>query len=125
MDGKGYCKPILPLIIEHCGKDMAWMQDNSSPHTCDDSLREIAHLGLEPISWPANSPDLNPIETLWFMMKQRIKAYKDRPTRIQALRDAMAAEWERITMEEILKLVDSMPERVRAVVAANGGPTKF
>ncbi len=58
-------------------------------------------------------------------MKQRIKAYQERPTCIQPLRDVLAAEWEKITHEEILALVDSMPERVRAVVEANGGPTKF
>jgi hypothetical protein len=125
MDREGYSEHVLPLIIEHCGKEMDWMQDNASPHSCDHTMREIARLGLEPIPWPANSPDLNPIETLWFKMKQRIKAYKDRPTRIQPLRDALAAEWERITHEEILALVDSMPERVWAVVEAKGGHTKY
>ncbi len=101
------------------------MHDNSSPHAYDHTLLEIARHGLEPISWPSNSPDLNPIETLWFMMKQRIKAYKERPTQIPPLRNAMQAEWDRITMEDNFKLVDSMPERVRAVVAANGEHAKY
>jgi hypothetical protein len=62
---------------------------------------------------------------LWFIIKQQIKAYNDHPTCIQPLRDAMEARWEKITTDEILALVDSMPERVRAVVEANGGPTKY
>ncbi len=45
--------------------------------------------------------------------------------RIQELRVAMAAEWEKITHEEILALVDSMPARVKAVVETNGGHTKY
>jgi hypothetical protein len=71
------------------------------------------------MSWPANGRGLDPIEILWFIIKQQIKAYIDHPTRIQPLRDAMEAEWEKITIEEILAVVDSMPEWVRAVVEAN------
>jgi hypothetical protein len=85
----------------------------------------MACLGLTPIEWPASSPDLNPIESLLFKMKQHIKAYEKRPTPIQELRDALAAEWDKITYEKILALVDSMPARVKAVVKANGGPPKY
>jgi hypothetical protein len=88
-------------------------------------MQEIACLGLEPIPWPANSPDLNPIETLQFKMKQHIKAHKDLPTHIQPLQDALAAEWEQITHKVILALVDSMPEHVQAVIEAKGGHTKY
>jgi transposase len=44
------------------------------------------------ISWLACSPDLNPIETIWFIIKQRIKAYKNPLRKIQELHDALAAE---------------------------------
>jgi transposase len=71
---------------------MAFMQANTSTHTLDDAKREMARLGLEPMPWPANSPDLNPNATIWFKIKQRIKAYADRPTCIQPLRDALQAE---------------------------------
>jgi transposase len=125
MNGKGYAEHILPHVAEHLSPDMTFMQDNASPHTCPDVECEMARLGLKPMESPANSPDLNPIETIWFKMKQRIKAYEKRPTRIQELRDALAAEWEKITYEEILELVDSMPARVKAVVEANGGHTKY
>ncbi len=101
------------------------MHDNASPPTAPEPLREIEHREMTPIVWPACSPDLNPIGTIWFMIKQRIKAYENPPTRIQALRDALAAEWAKITHEEILAVVDTMPARCAAVKAANGGPTKY
>jgi transposase len=125
IDGPGYSKHILPLIAQHLMPGMILMQDNASPHTCPHTECELARLGLNPMEWPANSSDLNPIETIWFKMKQRIKAYEKRLTRIRELRDALAAEWEKITTEEILALVDSMPARVKAVVEANGGHTKY
>ncbi len=101
------------------------MHDNASPHTAPPSLEEIARREMPPVVWPACSPDLNPIETIWLMIKQRTKAYEKLPTKIQELRDALAAEWIKITLEEILAVVDTMSERCAAVVAANGGPTKF
>jgi transposase len=64
MDGKGYATHVLPLIASHLRYGMVFIQDGSSVHTSDDALRKIAQLGLEPIPWPANSPDLNPIETI-------------------------------------------------------------
>jgi hypothetical protein len=125
MDGKGYAAYILPLIAAHVGQVMAWMQDNASTHMSDDALREMAKLGIEPISWPANSPDLNPMETLWFKMERRFKAYADRLTRIQPLRDALNVILDKTRMEEVLSLADSMPERITAVIKANGGHTKY
>ncbi len=101
------------------------MHDNASLHTSPECVLEQAGREMLPVPWPACSPDLNPIETIWFMIKQRIKAYKNPPRKIQELRDALAAEWAKITPEEILALVDTMPERCAAVKAANCGPTKY
>lgn len=41
------------------------------------------------------------------------------------MRDAILEAWAKILAEEILKLVDSMPERIAAVIAANGGHTRW
>ncbi|KAF2488750.1 hypothetical protein BU16DRAFT_473320, partial [Lophium mytilinum] len=62
--------------------------------------------GMPMISWPASSPDLNPIENLWKLIKER-------------------AEWDKITEEELEELIKSMPKRIQAVIAAQGGPTKW
>jgi hypothetical protein len=59
------------------------------------------------------------------MIEQCIGAFENLPTQIQALLDALAVEWARITHEEILAVVDTMPARCAAVRAANGGPTKY
>ncbi len=70
-------------------------------------------------------PRLEPYRDDLVQDKQRIKVYNDRPTRIQALRNALQAEWARITHEEILAVVDSTVERVSEVVEADGGHTEF
>ena len=49
--------------------------------------------------WPANSPDLNPIENLWRILKARVKLHHCKT--YQELEDAVYKEWEAITLQEI------------------------
>jgi hypothetical protein len=34
-------------------------------------------------------------------------------------------EWEKLDMEIVNSLIDSMPRRMKAVIEARGGPTKY
>ena len=68
------------------------------------------------IQWEANppeSPDLNPIETIWRIVKQRLK---DRGLILDPTesRRAIEEEGDKITMEEINKAIATMPDRVSA-----------
>jgi transposase len=68
--------------------------------------------------WPAGSPDANPIEKFWSLMKQRIAA---RPTKKSALLVAIHEEWDSFTQQEIGNLTSSMLARVHAI----GGHTQY
>jgi transposase len=79
------------------------------------------------IKWEANPPDLpdlNPIETIWRLVKQRLKncSLILDPTE---LRRAIEEEWDKITLEEINKAISTMPERVTAIRERNGLPIPF
>ncbi|KAI5850546.1 hypothetical protein DFP73DRAFT_615679, partial [Morchella snyderi] len=76
-------------------------------------------------AWPGSSPDYSPIENIWRIMKDRIGHRVPRPTTNSSLRVAVQGEWDTITSEQIASLVDSMPERVAAVISANGGHTLY
>ncbi len=84
------------------------MHDNASPYTAPESIKKQAVRELDPVPRHACSPDMNLINTIQFIIKQRIEAYKNPPTKIQELHGALAAEWARITQEEILAVVDTM-----------------
>ncbi|RPB11987.1 hypothetical protein P167DRAFT_488465 [Morchella conica CCBAS932] len=77
------------------------------------------------LDWPPFSPNLNPIENIWSLLKDRLNTRRPRPRRREEIRTAILEEWDLITSEEITKYVDNMPERIQAVIDANGGHTHW
>ena len=75
--------------------------------------------------WPAQSPNLNPIEHLWGFLKRKLSEHKHPPSGIYELWERIHVKWEKIAVEECQKLIESMPRRVQAVLKAKGGYTKY
>jgi hypothetical protein len=79
------------------------------------------------IQWESNcaeSPDLNLIETIWRIVKQRLKN-RGPILKSAELRRAIKAEWDKITLKEINRAISTMPERVKAVLERDGVPIPF
>ena len=77
------------------------------------------------MEWPAQSPDLNPIEYLLFHLKKQLLDHKTPSNGILELWERMEKEWEEIKPEECQNLIESMPRRVQAVIRAKGRYTKY
>ena len=73
--------------------------------------------------WPAQSPDLNIIENLWQDLKLKVK---DRnPVNVNDLWQYCQEEFDNISDEYVKKLYNSLPQRVKCVVTAKGGSSKY
>jgi len=48
---------------------------------------------VEELDWPAQSPDLNPIEHRWDELEQRLRARPSRPTPVPDLTNTLQEEW--------------------------------
>ncbi len=68
------------------------------------------------------SPDLNPIEHMWGILKRTVEKHL---VSIQQLCDVITEEWKRMPATTCAALVNSMPMRVKAVLDKNGAPTKY
>ena len=88
-------------------------------------LEGMGWIGWGPGTWPSNSPDLNPIENLWHILRSNIRKRKVQPRTKESLIQALQEEWEKLDVELVNKLCDSMPRRLQAVIAAKGGSTKY
>ena len=82
-------------------------------------------IGVEELDWPAQSPDLNPIEHLWDELEWQLRVRPNRPTSVPDLTNALVAEWKEVPIAMFLYLVESLPRRVEAVLAVKEGPTPY
>ena len=80
---------------------------------------------LHVMEWPAQSPDLNPMEHYWQFVQSKLKEFN----KIVATKDELWKQIERIVNENNVnlckKLIATMPERVIDVIRAKGGYTRW
>ena len=104
--------------------DFIFQQDGAPCHTAKVCQAWFKNNNVRLLSWPGNSPDLNPIENLWARLK--ILVSQRRPSNKQQLIEAIVECWHHvITVQELESLVKSMPNRIKAVITAKGYATKY
>ena len=111
-----------------------FQQYNVPIHTSAATRASFHQYNLTVMKWPANSPDLNPIEHLWTELKSRFyKEWEALGSKKPSTREGATAiyiellkrVWNEQLGDLLQRLVDSMPRRVAAVIAAKGGHTKY
>jgi transposase len=119
----------LRETMEYYGMDwseMYFQQDNAPPHRSASTMKWIREQGIQLLEdWPAQSPDLNPIEHVWHHLKLKLSAYERRATSVKELWERVDKEWNSFTEDECKRYVASMPKRIRAVIKAKGGYTRY
>ena len=105
-------------------RNFIFQQDNDPNHISKLAKKWIENHKIEVLAWPSQSSDLNHIEDLWEHLKRRLNDYPEEPKSIQELWLRVEAEWNRTTKEDGIKLIESMPKRIAAMLKAKEGHTK-
>ncbi|KAG1438661.1 hypothetical protein G6F55_013084 [Rhizopus delemar] len=89
---------------------MSWLQQNTVRYITD---------------WPPNSPDLNPIEHVWHLLKLRLCLYERKARNIDELWERVDVEWNKLDKDVCRSYIDSMPDRRAAVIKSKGRFTRY
>jgi transposase len=109
---------FLPWIRRHRFLSRRFQQDNAPSHS---AKRTKAYLDLNAINclpWPANSPDMNPIENLWGILKLAVMRHKIASK--SELIEVARQEWNKISQEIVQNCFTSMPTRLEQVTERSG-----
>ena len=132
MTQKYYTERILPVYIKALHKarlqhanPWIFQEDNDPSHgTRKDGLAyQLKQANwIETLVHPPQSPDLNPIEGVWNILKQRIR-YRTWES-VEDLKEALQEEWSKITMEEVRARIREMPDRCEKLIKSGRGPIR-
>ena len=127
LEQEQYCQILIRHMIPSSNMlfEGKWLfqHDNDPKHTAVRVKRYLSNKRVSILPWPAQSPDLNPIENLWSIMESDIR---DRQPENEAeLFEILNTAWQNLSMDVLSALVASMPARCQAVLDARGYATKY
>ena len=112
-----------PSGLRLVGQPFVLQQDNDPKHTsnlCKNYLaKKEAEGKLKLMTWPAQSPDLNPIELVWDELDRKVR--NKQPTNAVNLYEMLTEAWDEISSDYLMKLIARMPRVCNAVIKAKGG----
>jgi transposase len=121
-----YKRGLLPSVEHLFGDDSeGWVlqEDNDPKHRSKLVSRWKEENDIEVLPWPSMSPDQNPIENVWRLMKINIAKKKIRT--LTGLKVQLATEWNRLPDDLAANLVRSMKNRVEELIEAEGDYTMY
>ena len=130
--GDSYIQTLEEGLLPHYKPGQIFVQDNAPIHNCKKSKEFFESHGIWVMDWPPYSPDLNPIEHLWWALKKKVHELHpelvtmgDAESDWEALCEALKEARGELPDDLIRKLIHSMPQRLEAVRVAKGRQTKY
>ncbi|GFY26038.1 transposable element Tcb2 transposase [Trichonephila clavipes] len=96
-----------------------FQQDNARPHTARVAQDFLRH--FQTLPWPARTPNLSPVEPVWDQLKRQMSSCHS----VHDLELAVQDLWAHLPQDNIRCLINSLPDRLAACIAAGGGSTRY
>ncbi|CAF1417313.1 unnamed protein product [Didymodactylos carnosus] len=124
MNGQLYCDVLQKELKQSMTKipkktEIIFQQDLAPWHTSNTVKDKTAKLKLKVFGWSPKCLDLKPTAILWSILDKKLAS---KPIYFKgALINCLQEEWDNIDIDLCIKLVESMPERIRKCLKAKGG----
>ena len=121
MSDQRYRDEVLkPYVRLFSGPDFIFMDDNASCHRTFLVGDFFEMENIQRMLWPANSPDLNPIEHVWDMLGRQLATLSHPPSSVPELKSALIEAWNRFSPVLIHHLIASLGNHFAACLAVRG-----
>lgn len=113
--------PIDDMNELYAGERWRWVMDKATCHTSRSTQQFMAeHVPsiLPPKEWPANSPDISPIENFYGDTQAAVDS--KHPETLASLKRIVNAEFKRATPEKCQKFISALPGRLKRIIKSKG-----
>jgi len=114
---------LLPAARQQFRRNWCLQQDNDPKHTSNISKQFINNNVPQLLDWPSNSPDANPIENIWSIVKRKVE--KRKPKNIDELELFLSEEFKNIDVNTVKNSVMSMKKRCLSLIDSKGERIKY
>ncbi|GFT61274.1 putative transposase like protein [Trichonephila clavipes] len=129
--GEKFHSDCVVQTVKHPTKIMIWPVISGKGTGCLYVVKArsikafLAEQDIPLLDWTGNSPDMNPNENVWELMKREVD--KDVITNKTQFLERIIHVWNHHPQmqETVQSCIDSMPRRIEALTAAKGGSTKY
>ena len=120
-------KTILPgTSALYPGGSFKLYMDSDPKHTAKMITNHVDQIQVNYVKkteWPANLPDLNPIENIWAELANRVN--NNPPYTLSQLKRRINIQWKNIPQQLINTTILSMPARLKEVIKNKGAATRY
>ena len=116
-----YKNQLLKSAHKWFGSNLSswWLlEDNDPKHTSKFAANYREQNGIQKLNFPPHSPDLNPIENVWGIMKENIS--KNQITSINDLKRKIKQVWNEFDNELVVKLCNNFKSQINIVYLNKG-----
>ena len=128
MNAQNYIELLKDIVLPElaaAGRPMVFMQDNAPCHKARVVLDFLGVNSIETLKWTPQSPDMNPIKTLWAIIKSRRQKKYGVPKTKHDLIEQIFDIWDNIEDSIIENLANSANKRVNEVLKLKGKVSKY